>query len=253
MDTAGLIAALCLTLPAPPRELERQFHKQFPNTTVIRWIPVASIPINAVKRGQPKEIASFLEKPSSWRSVFSTSGMGLVSWVWVQEPDWTTSGGVPLSKDAGREGRFLYEIEKERSELPPILGFDIEASPTQAPHDGYVILRKKGSCYALESPDRFLSYMRRIADGIDDELSIPKDPKRCYKKGESPPSMAGAPLPANLCCEGLVEISEKEFCKSAGQPMQRTGFDGVCAACGDGRCESAIEDSCNCPQDCGKP
>jgi hypothetical protein len=253
MDTASLIAALCLTLPAPPRKLEQQFHKQFPNTTIIRWIPVASVPIDAVKRGQPKEIAAFLQKPSSWESVFSRSDEGPIFWIWVQDPDWKASWGFSLSQNGGREGRLLFETEKENSLLPPLLKFNIEASPTGAPNDGYVVLKKRGSCYAPESPDRFLPDMRRIADGIEDELNISKDPKRCYKKGEIVPR-GSVPSPTNFCCEGLVEIPEKEFCKLMQQPIPPVGgFVGVCAACGDGRCESAIEDSCNCPQDCGKP
>ena len=78
-------------------------------------------------------------------------------------------------------------------------------------------------------------------------LSAP-DAADCLKAGEAPVPDGPGTISHNPCCRGLAPIVAKEAC---GRPFG--GYAGVCAACGDGRCDPAIEDSCNCPADCGAP
>jgi hypothetical protein len=68
----------------------------------------------------------------------------------------------------------------------------------------------------------------------------------CKKEGEAIPVIPNPPV----CCAGLSLIAPKRIIVS-GKDLSPIGIAGICTAkCGDGICNSSLEDSYNCPQDC---
>ena len=70
-------------------------------------------------------------------------------------------------------------------------------------------------------------------------------PTQCQQLGEE--ENIGYPSrPLTPCCGNLVRIEPKRIC---GQPIGGY-YGGVCTACGDKKCDTNFEDSCNCAADC---
>ncbi len=80
---------------------------------------------------------------------------------------------------------------------------------------------------------------------------FPSEPqvKSCAKQGEGLIPKKGGPPGSvgfeNTCCAGLKHVENRLACGRA-----YGGYAGLCVACGDGKCDSAYESSCNCPNDC---
>jgi len=77
----------------------------------------------------------------------------------------------------------------------------------------------------------------------------------CTSPFSAPPPACG-PLSyygqAVACCAGLVRRCGAALADGSCD-MTAGGYNGFaqCLACGDGRCDSAFENRCNCPEDCG--
>jgi hypothetical protein len=62
-------------------------------------------------------------------------------------------------------------------------------------------------------------------------------------------SLGGIPGPngwVTNCCKGLVDRTQSEYCK---EPLLG-GYQYICLACGDKKCDERYENRCNCPEDC---
>lgn len=84
----------------------------------------------------------------------------------------------------------------------------------------------------------------------------------CAKEGERPRSnldwTKGKIDPYKIstkCCAGLKSISNDTYKMPNGGYVCKTSFgvpNGICSPCGNGVCDSALENWCNCPEDCPK-
>jgi len=117
-----------------------------------------------------------------------------------------------------------------------------------------------GMAYAIPNPAPV--YCTEMGYSADGDYCVFSDSNKCeqwsFYRGECgeeyvkelPCAASGQSLlPGHNCCEGLSEISagtasSGDICGTS------TGAWGICAPCGNGTCDSTIENSCNCPQDC---
>lgn len=82
--------------------------------------------------------------------------------------------------------------------------------------------------------------------GCDEgDLCCMPDQDMCAGKGET---VSGIP-DDEPCCDSLDAIAAEEIDPETGQCEALIGGM-ICAACGDGQCESGWENPCNCPEDC---
>lgn len=75
--------------------------------------------------------------------------------------------------------------------------------------------------------------------------TIVTEDKKCTPSGAIPPLAGRGYSDPKFCCTGNIIVISKEACD---KPYK--GFAGLCAPCGNGKCDSQWEDNCNCPEDC---
>lgn len=73
----------------------------------------------------------------------------------------------------------------------------------------------------------------------------------CRPKVQTPPACGGAGYYGVACCEGLMSRCGKANADGSCDPTAG-GYQGMpyCLSCGDGTCETSVENHCNCPDDC---
>ena len=124
---------------------------------------------------------------------------------------------------------------------------------------GYVYLKNKQvkpiACTADAKQCSDGSYVSRIPPKCE-FAECPVVTSSCAKEGESPTYFnltTGKINPeGQQCCSGLKEIGFKtnQATLKKGLCTTTSGVPGICASCGNGICESAYEDRCNCKEDC---
>jgi hypothetical protein len=70
-------------------------------------------------------------------------------------------------------------------------------------------------------------------------------PKSCTPSGVAPPTVGPGYSDPKLCCPGNIIIVQTAACEKA-----YGGFAGICAPCGNKKCDTEWENDCNCPEDC---
>ncbi|MBD3261795.1 MAG: DUF333 domain-containing protein, partial [Candidatus Altiarchaeales archaeon] len=113
--------------------------------------------------------------------------------------------------------------------------------------------------YAIPNPAPI--YCEQTGYEIQNDSCVFPDGERCeqwafyrgecgqkYVKNLSCTELGEPQLPGHVCCEGLTPITRAVGSeRGCAIPM---GAWPVCAACGDGVCNSKLENKCNCPKDC---
>ena len=72
----------------------------------------------------------------------------------------------------------------------------------------------------------------------------------CIKAGAVYQSPAVLGEKKGECCDGLASIEESNVMQAFSDCPLEVGGALICSACGNGSCEIAWENKCNCPEDC---
>ena len=121
-----------------------------------------------------------------------------------------------------------------------------------------------GSVYAIPNPAPV--YCEEMGYTSDGENCVFGDGERCeewafyrgecgseYVKELACTTVGNSNLPGHECCENLVASqSSSQTSVNNGICDIAVGAWSVCLACGDGMCDDELENTCNCPEDCGK-
>jgi len=104
---------------------------------------------------------------------------------------------------------------------------------------------------------------QKVSEKINLTKTTPVPAKECAEAGEEPvgnfderTGKTDESIKVINCCEGLRPIQKKQdrINRTTSGSVVCAAYQGVslsiCAPCGNGKCDTAYEDICNCPKDC---
>lgn len=244
-----LFAGICLQLPVVPSDLERIALKTLPKQRVETWVPVLRVPLAAVEGLRDEtELKKYWNPTREWSSIHRDEQGQRSYFSWVKEKDWAMRIGYPLVQTSQNLGSQLAAIDKKPGGLKPFAMVELESPLPQQGRPLVWLLKDSGGCLKPRVEGETLRQLRNVGETLRSEMSIADDPRQCTPVGVAPPMTGPGFSSDHLCCRGSTIISSKEGCADK---SPRSGFWGVCAACGDKVCDKKVEDACNCPEDCG--
>lgn len=244
-----VFAGICLQAPVVPSDLAEVALKNLPKQKVETWVPVIRVPVAAIEGTRSEEALKKYWNPSrEWSSIHRDEQGHRTFFFWRKEKDWSMRVGYPMVQTSQNLGSRLAEVEKKPGGLKPFAIVEVE-SPLPPSSPLIWLLREQGACLKPRVEGELLHSLKKVGESLQAEMSIADNPQTCTPVGVAPPMTGPGFSSDHLCCKGAQIIPSKEGCADK---SPRSGFWGICAACGDKVCDKKYEDTCNCPADCAK-